>query len=65
MPLEPMPKELDQLNPVYRHANGELWEVVGYINDPAVVLRNVKTGLVHTEVIGCLNADAYTRLKPV
>jgi hypothetical protein len=42
----------------------ELWQVIGYITEPAAVLRNLSTGVVHVEVIGCLNAEKYVRLVP-
>lgn len=65
MPLEPVPKDLSSAPAIYQDNLGELWEAIGYINSPATVLRNVKTGVQHVEVIGCLNAERFTRLRPV
>jgi hypothetical protein len=65
MPLEPVPDEISYPREVYQDDNGELWMVVGYITKPATILENVKTGVHHVEIIGCLNAERFTRLRPV
>lgn len=66
MALDPMPDEIGVEPRVYRdRVGGGLWEVIGYINDPAVILRKVDGGQVVTEVIGCANAERWVRLKAV
>jgi hypothetical protein len=40
----------------------DLWQVLGFIVHPAVILRNMATGERITEVIGCANAERYHRL---
>lgn len=64
MPLDPVPQDLSSRPAIYQDESGELWEAIGYITSPATVLRNVKTGEQHVEIIGCLNANRFTRLKP-
>lgn len=61
MPLEPFTPS-SKPGEIYRDDTGALWEVIGYINNPAAILRNVRTDEQHVEVIGCLNADRFTRL---
>jgi hypothetical protein len=39
-----------------------LWQTIGFITSPAAILKNLATGEVHVEVIGCPNADRFTRL---
>lgn len=65
MPLEPMPDNINGKPYIYQDQSNDLWEVVGYITKPAAILQNVKTGVQHVEIIGCLNAQRFTRLKPV
>lgn len=62
MPLDPVPTDFSTPAPVYQDDRGELWEVIGYITHPATCLRNIKTGERHVEIIGCKNAERFTRL---
>ena len=48
---------------LYRDDNGDIWEAIAWILDPAVVLKNKRTGSLHVEVIGCLNAERYTPIE--
>lgn len=44
----------------YRDENGDEWEVIGWITDPAAILVNARTGKSHVEIIGCMNAERFT-----
>jgi hypothetical protein len=41
-------------------ATGDLWQVIGWINSPAAILVNRRSGEKHVEVIGCRNAERFT-----
>jgi hypothetical protein len=49
---------------VYQDQDGSLWEVIGYITKPAAILRRVTDHVQHVEIIGCPNAERWTRLTP-
>ena len=42
--------------------NGELYYAIGYINNPALELKNVKTGQKEVVVIGSLVSREYSKL---
>jgi hypothetical protein len=49
---------------IYQDRDGSLWRALGYITSPATMLVNVETKETVTEVIGCPNAERWTRLIP-
>lgn len=48
---------------VYRDDSGDYWEAIGWITHPATLLRNMRTGERHVEVIGCLNAERFAEVS--
>lgn len=69
MPLEPysrdaMPGGIYTTAEEQLHIRPEnLWQVIGFIDKPAAVLRNLATGEKHVEIIGCPNAERFHHLK--
>ncbi len=53
----------EYLKSVYRK-DGQLWETIGMITDPAVVIRNVVSGEQRTIVVGCLLYQEFEQLVP-
>jgi hypothetical protein len=48
---------------IYRDGEtGEYWEAIGWITHPAAILRNMRTGEQHVEVIGCRNAERFVEM---
>lgn len=39
--------------------DGDLWQVIVWINDPAAILENTRTGQRDIEIIGCPNAEQW------
>jgi hypothetical protein len=50
---------------IYQDRDGSIWRIQGYIDRPAVILKNLETGHTITEVIGCPNADRWTQLVEI
>lgn len=42
--------------------NGELYEAIGYIDNPAIELKNIKTGQKEIVVIGNMVSHEYSKL---
>lgn len=42
--------------------DGELYEAIGYIDKPAIVLKNIKTGQRNVVVIGSMVSHEYSKL---
>jgi len=42
--------------------NGELYEAIAYIDNPAIELKNIKTGQKEVVVIGSMVAREYSKL---
>lgn len=42
--------------------NGELFEAIGYIDNPAIELKNIKTGQKEVVVIGSMVSHEYSKL---
>lgn len=42
--------------------NGELYEAIGYIDCPAMELKNIKTGQKEVVVIGSMRSQEYSKL---
>jgi hypothetical protein len=61
MPLAPY-RGNEKCNEVYKDRDGSLWVAMGYIDLPAAILENVKTGELVYEIIGCPNAERWTQL---
>jgi hypothetical protein len=61
MPLTPYTND-SKPGEVYRDRDGSLWQTIGFITAPTAILVNVKTGERVYEVIGCPNAERWTRL---
>ena len=52
------PYDPDKSEPFERYVDamtGDVWEVIGYIVDPAALMQNTRTKERHIEVIGCQN----------
>ena len=66
MPIKPFdPNKTAPSDNIYLDDNGVIWQAIGWITNPAVILQNVQTGEQHVEVIGCLNAERFTPMEPV
>ena len=42
--------------------NGEIYEAIGYINNPALELKNINTGQKEVVVIGSMVSREYSKL---
>lgn len=61
MPLAPYTGN-ERCREIYQDRDGSIWRAIGYIDRPAAILMNIKTGATITEVIGCANAERWTQL---
>lgn len=54
-----------RLSDIFRDTHGQIWEVIGLVNEPLAVVRNIETGETEHHVIGCPNWTAKWQHGPL
>lgn len=65
MPFKPFNEADNETGKLFQRESGHVYQVVGYITNPAVLLESLTTGSQHVVVINAPIAQEYHRLEPV